>query len=46
MAGISAMSANEVARTGSIPLGTAKTRIHLGMAKLRVALQARVVIND
>ena len=32
-------SAGEIARTESIPLGTAKGRIRLGMAKLRGALE-------
>jgi RNA polymerase sigma factor (sigma-70 family) len=31
-------SASEIARTEAVPLGTAKGRIRLGMAKLRVAL--------
>jgi RNA polymerase sigma-70 factor (ECF subfamily) len=34
-------SATEIARAESIPLGTAKGRIRLGMAKLRAALEVR-----
>jgi RNA polymerase sigma-70 factor (ECF subfamily) len=38
MAGIYGMTAQEVADTDSIPLGTAKTRIRSAMIKLRTAL--------
>ncbi|MEV6316192.1 sigma-70 family RNA polymerase sigma factor [Streptomyces sp. NPDC051776] len=40
MAGIYGMTAQQVAESEHIPLGTAKTRIRAGMAKLRTALAA------
>jgi RNA polymerase sigma-70 factor (ECF subfamily) len=40
MAGIYAMTAQEISQAESIPLGTAKTRIRAGMIKLRAALGA------
>ena len=42
MAGVYGMTAQEVAETEDIPLGTAKTRIRSAMAKLRVALNQEV----
>jgi RNA polymerase sigma-70 factor (ECF subfamily) len=38
MAGIYAMTAQEISVAEGIPLGTAKTRIRSGMAKLRAVL--------
>jgi RNA polymerase sigma-70 factor (ECF subfamily) len=40
MAGIYGMTAQQVAESEHIPLGTAKTRIRAGMGKLRTALEA------
>jgi RNA polymerase sigma-70 factor (ECF subfamily) len=40
LAAMSGRTATEIADTESIPLGTAKSRIRLGMAKLRAALVA------
>jgi RNA polymerase sigma factor (sigma-70 family) len=39
LAGMYGRSASEIARTDAIPLGTAKSRIRAGMAKLRGALE-------
>lgn len=35
------MTADEIARRAGVPLGTAKSRIRLGMAKLRTAVEER-----
>jgi RNA polymerase sigma factor (sigma-70 family) len=42
LAAVHGRSASEIAESESIPLGTAKGRIRLGMAKLRVALEIEV----
>lgn len=41
MAGISGMTAQQIAEAEHIPLGTAKTRIRAAMGKLRTALAAK-----
>jgi RNA polymerase sigma-70 factor (ECF subfamily) len=41
MAGISGMTAQQIADAEHIPLGTAKTRIRAAMGKLRTALAAK-----
>jgi RNA polymerase sigma factor (sigma-70 family) len=42
LAAVHGRSASEIATTESVPLGTAKSRIRLGMAKLRDALEIEV----
>jgi RNA polymerase sigma-70 factor (ECF subfamily) len=46
MAGIYAMTAQEISETEGIPLGTAKTRIRSGMMKLRASLVEEGAPND
>ena len=46
MAGVYRMTAQEVANSENIPLGTAKTRIRASMLKLRQLLAPSVVTHD
>ena len=46
MAGIYGMTAQQIAESEGIPLGTAKTRIRSAMIKLRTSLTAPPVRHD
>jgi RNA polymerase sigma factor (sigma-70 family) len=46
MAGIYGLTARDLAEAESIPLGTAKTRIRAGIAKLRVSLKAAGAVRS
>ena len=40
------LTADQIARQAGVPLGTAKSRLRLGLAKLRAVIDADVVLGE